>query len=79
MGFKENEFYLYREDGSKVLHVSYCRECGNRYYVRGLVKTIFEKVNERWDKRRILEYKGIHNLYYEEELQSQKTIFDFTE
>lgn len=79
MAFKENEFYLYREDGSKVINITYCRDCGNRYFVRGLAKTIYETLNEKWQEKRILEYKAIHNLYYEQELETQKTIFDFTD
>ena len=79
MAFKENEFYLYREDGSKVINITYCRDCGNRYFVRGLAKTIYETLNEKWQEKQILEYKAIHNLYYEQELETQKTIFDFTD
>lgn len=76
MAFKENEFYLYREDGSKVINITYCRDCGNRYFVRGLAKTIYETLNEKWPEKQILEYKAIHNLYYEQELGDQMNIFD---
>ena len=76
MEFEQNEFYLYREDGSKVINVTYCRGCGNLYYVRGLHKTIYETLNEKWEKRKILEYKAIHNLYFEQELGDQLDIFN---
>ena len=77
MAFKENEFYLYREDGSKVINITYCRDCGDRYFVRGLAKTIYETLNEKWQEKQILEYKAIHNLYYEQELGDQMTLEKF--
>jgi len=72
----EDEFYLYNIDGEKVINVTYCRGCGNLYYVRGLHKTIYETLNEKWEKRKILEYKAIHNLYFEQELGDQLDIFN---
>ena len=76
MAFKENEFYLYREDGSKVINITYCRDCGDRYYVRGLHKTIYEQLNEKWQVNKIMQYKAVHNLFFEHELNDQMDIWD---
>lgn len=77
MKLGKEPFYLYREDGQKVIVIEYCRDCGNRYFVNGIAKTIFEHINDKKTAKQTLEFKAVHNLYYEHELDMQKTIFDF--
>lgn len=77
MKLGKEPFYLYREDGQKVIVIEYCRDCGNRYFFNGIAKTIFEYINEKKTAKEVLEFKAVHNLYYEHELDMQKTIFDF--
>lgn len=76
MKLGKEPFYLYREDGTKVIVVEYCRDCGNRYYFNGIAHTIFEHIADKCTAKEVLEFKATHNLSYEYELDMQKTIFD---
>lgn len=73
----EKEFYLYTDDGKKVINVTYCRDCGDRYFFRGLAKTIYEPMNEKFTQKQILDYKARHNLMFEKELGDQMTLESF--
>lgn len=76
MKLGKEPFYLYREDGQKVIVIEYCRDCGNRYFVNGIAKTIFEHINDKKTAKQILEFKAVHNLYYDYELGDQMTLED---
>lgn len=76
MRLGKEPFYLYREDGTKVIVVEYCRDCGNRYFVNGIAKTIYEHINEKKKAKEILEFKATHNLFFEKELGDQMTLED---
>lgn len=79
MKLGKDGFYLYDQYGKKMIYVKYCNECGNKYFFEGVEKTIFETIKDRRTAKEILEFKGVHNLMYEKELGTQKSIFDYTE
>lgn len=76
MKLGKEPFYLYRQDGQKVIVVEYCRDCGDRYFFNGLAKTIFENMNEKRTAKEVIEFKDVHNLFYEGELKDQMTLTD---
>lgn len=76
MRLGKEPFYLYHEDGQKLIVVEYCRDCGNRYFFNGISKTIFEHINEKKTAHEVLDFKARHNLLYDYELGDQLSIDD---
>lgn len=70
-------FYLYDEHHKKMISVEYCSDCGNKYYFYGIAKTIFETIREKKTAKEVIDFKERHNLFYDEEIEGQRTLDDF--
>lgn len=68
------KYNLFDQDGRKVISVVPIKD---RYNVAGVTGCIF--AGQMWDmsEQELMRFKATHNLFLEEELGTQKTIFDF--
>lgn len=65
-------FYLFDERGNKVVSVLTI----NKNYVYGMRDSIFAKQEWQMTDEELNNFKRIHNLKYEHELNDQMNIFD---
>lgn len=70
----KNKYYLYRDDDEKA--VSVLPLSPNVNNVGNLNGTYFSGVDKNMTDDELLNFKAVHNLYYEQELGSQLTLFD---
>ncbi len=69
-----DKYNLFDQDGRKVISVVPIKD---RYNVAGVANAIFAA--QMWDmsEAELMRFKATHNLYLEQELGTQKTIFDY--
>lgn len=70
----KKKYYLYRDDDEKV--VSILPLSPNVNSVGNITGAYFSGADKNMTDDELLHFKAVHNLYYEQELGSQLTLFD---
>lgn len=76
MDLGTGRFYLYREDGKKMIQVIHCKPCKTKYDLYGMKKSAYQHVRLKLETEDVLKFKADNNLYFEKELGSQITLDD---